>query len=113
MESKYSFDFAERARVDFEKIAYYIAVELVNPAAASRFADALYKKIDEACTFPDSGSHVENVALPFGGTRKKLVGNYVMYYLPDEIHRKIVVLRVVYGKRDMDNILPFIEKPEE
>ena len=37
--------------------------------------------------------------------QKKLVGNYIMYYLSDEKEKIIYILRIVYGKRNMDEIL--------
>lgn len=37
--------------------------------------------------------------------RKKTVGNYILYYLPDAVKQIIFVLRIVYGKRNMDEIL--------
>lgn len=36
---------------------------------------------------------------------KKLVENYIMYYLPDAGEKIIYILRIVYGKRNMDVIL--------
>ena len=43
--------------------------------------------------------------LQFADVRKKLVGNYIMYYLPSKEDKIIYVLRIIYGKRNMDEIL--------
>lgn len=36
---------------------------------------------------------------------KKLVGNYIIYYLLDIGENIIYILRIVYGKRNLDEIL--------
>ncbi len=37
--------------------------------------------------------------------RKKLVGNYTMYYFPDMNAETIYLLRIIYGRRNLDEIL--------
>ena len=79
----------------------YITVDLANPQAASDFVDKLQDTIEEARVFPESGSLVHNEFLYI----KKLVGNYIMYYLLDIEENIIYILRIVYGKRNLDEIL--------
>lgn len=82
-----------------------IAVELANPTAASNFVGKLQGAIEKVRSFPESGSLVINEFLSNIEVRKKLVGNYIMYYLPDSNKKMIFILRIVYGKRNMDEIL--------
>lgn len=110
MESKWNYRLAEKAVADLDSIVGYIAVELANPKAASDFADKLQAAIDEVRSFPESGSLVVNEYLPATKVRKKLVGNYILYYLPDPAEKMIFVLRIVYGRRNMDEILRQIGK---
>lgn len=105
MASKWNYFFTRKAEGDLEDTVRYIAVELANPQAASDFADALQKNIDEICLFPKSGSLVANEFLANANVRKKSIGNYIMYYLPDFLKKRILVLRIVYGKRNIDEIL--------
>lgn len=49
----------------------------------SDFVDKLKDNIDETRAFPESGSPVDNEFLQVENLRKKLIGNYIMYYLPD------------------------------
>ena len=42
------------------------------------------------------------------GTRRVLVKNYIAYYLIDEEEENIVVLRVVYNRRDQNTLLKTI-----
>lgn len=105
MESKWGYRLTEKADADLDDIVRYIAVELANPKAASDFMDKLQASIEEACSFPESGPLVVNEYLPDTKVRKKLVGNYIFYYLPDSAEKTIFVLRIVYGRRNMDEIL--------
>ena len=67
--------------------------------------EKLQKAIDEARMFPESGAPVENEYLPYTGIRKKLIGNYILYYLPQMSSKTITVLRILYGKRNIDEII--------
>ena len=110
MESKWSYRLTEKADADLDDIVQYIAVELSNPKAASDFVDELQSAIEEACSFPKSGSLVSNEYLLVTEVRKKLVGNYILCYLPDSEKKTIFVLRIVYGRRNMDEILRQISR---
>lgn len=79
--------------------------------SAGNFRKQWYRKhklqevIEEAWSFPESGSPVVNEFVPTTEVRKKLVANYIMYYLPDSSEKMIFVLRIVYGRRNVDEIL--------
>ena len=105
MGSKYQYRFTGKAEVDLDDIISYIAVELANPTAAGKFIDRLQKTIDEARQFPESGSMVVNDFVPKAGVRKKIVENYILYYVSDPYENMITILRIVYGRRNMDEIL--------
>ena len=105
MESKWGYQLTQKADADLDDIVGYIAVELANPKAATDFVDKLQGAIEEARSFPESGSLVVNEFVPNTEVRKKLVGNYIMYYLLDSDEKMIFILRIVYGRRNMDEIL--------
>lgn len=79
--------------------------------SAGNFRKQWYRKhklqevIEEAWSFPESGSPVVNEFVLTTEVRKKLVANYIMYYLPDSSEKMIFVLRIVYGRRNVDEIL--------
>lgn len=104
MASKFGYQLTKRAESDLDGIVSYIAVELANPQAASDFVDKLKDNIDEARAFPESGSLVNNEFLQVENLRKKLIGNYIMYYLPDIREKIIYILRIVYGKQNITEI---------
>ena len=105
MESEFKYHLTHKAEMDLENIISYISVELSNPQAASKFADKLQTAIEEARKFPESGLHAGNEFLQEYDIRKKLVGNYTMYYLPDFTEKMVYILRIVYSRRNMDEIL--------
>lgn len=104
MASKFGYRLTKRAESDLDGIVSYIAVELANPQAASDFVDKLKDNIDEARAFPESDSLVNNEFLQVENLRKKLIGNYIMYYLPDMREKIIYILRIVYGKQNITEI---------
>ena len=105
MASKLGYRLTQKAESDLDGIVLYIAIELSNPQAASDFVDKLQDNIEEARNFPESGSLVYNEFLQVENVWKKLVGNYTMYYLPDAAEKIIYILRIIYSKRNMDEIL--------
>lgn len=104
MASKFGYQLTKRAESDLDGIVSYIAVELSTPQAASDFVDKLKDNIDETRAFPESGSPVDNEFLQVENLRKKLIGNYIMYYLPDMREKIIYILRIVYGKQNITEI---------
>ncbi|WP_288834606.1 type II toxin-antitoxin system RelE/ParE family toxin [uncultured Catenibacterium sp.] len=104
MASKFGYRLTKRAESDLDGIVSYIAVELSSPQAASDFVDKLKDNIDETRAFPESGSPVDNEFLQVENLRKKLIGNYIMYYLPDMREKIIYILRIVYGKQNITEI---------
>ncbi|MCR5008772.1 MAG: type II toxin-antitoxin system RelE/ParE family toxin [Oribacterium sp.] len=102
---KYDYDFTETAEADIDETLSYIEDDLSNPDAAAAFADSLEDKLDEICRNPKAGRPVENPFLKRDDVRRFLVENYIAYYIIDDEKARIVILRVVYGKRDQNRIL--------
>ena len=102
---RYTYVLTESAEADVDEAFDYIANELMNPDAASAFADELEEKLEEICKTPKAGRPVHNPYLKRNDIRRVPVKNYIAYYLIDEEDENIVVLRVVYNRRDQDKIL--------
>lgn len=109
MASEYRYQLTQKAAADLDDIASYMSVELSNPKAASNFMEKLAQTIQETVAFPMSGTLVNNEFVPDVGVRKKVIGNYLMYYLPDPEQKIIYIIRLVYGRRNMDEILRSLE----
>lgn len=108
MESEYFYSFTDRAEQDLDGIMHYIAVELSNSAAADKLFSKIFESIDAIRAFPDSGLLVENEFLADKTVRRVLADNYIIYYKLSEEKKSVYVLRIVYGKRNLDDILQSI-----
>lgn len=104
MASKFGYRLTKRAESDLDGIVSYIAIDLANPQAALDFVDKLLYNIEEARVFPENGSLVDNEFLQLENVRKKLIGDYIMYYLPNTVENIILILRIVYGKQNITDI---------
>lgn len=109
MASEFRYKMTEKARADYEDTIRYIAVELSNPKAAAAFADEFDERVKEAMQFPESGAPANNEYVSNPYVRTKLIGNYIMFYLPDMENKIILVLRIVYGKMDLTGIIGRID----
>ena len=104
MDSKYFYRFTEQAIHDFEEILHYISADLENPIAAKNLQRKIFERIDLIRVFPDSGSSVNNEFLSDKNVRKILVGNYIIYFKVHHDEEMITIVRIVYGKRNLDEI---------
>jgi plasmid stabilization system protein ParE len=102
----YDYCFTGIAEQDVDDIFHYIAIELDNPIAASAFMKRLEKAIDEITSFPKCGSPLDNEYVSVKDIRKLPLSNYLLYYRFDEASQKVVILRILYGKRDLQQINP-------
>ncbi len=105
MASKFSFRLTSTARNDLDDIVAYISLILSNPQAATNFLNKFQNAVNEVCCFVESGPIVDNEFLIGSNVRKKLVGNYIMYYLFNIEQKMIYVVRIVYSKRNIDDII--------
>ena len=105
MSSKYQYHFTKKAETDLDEILSYISIELSNPDAAASFLKDLQTVLTSICSVPKIGRIVKNEFLPDKEIRKSLVGNYVLYYLPDTEEKSIYVLRILYSRRNLDELV--------
>ena len=105
MECKYSYRFTGKAEQDLDEILHYISIDLSNPGAAQNLGRKIFDAIDAVRAFPDSGAPVNNEFLSDKSVRRLLVENYIIYYKAHYDEKIISILRIVYGKRNLDEIL--------
>lgn len=105
MDSKWGYRMTQKAGADLDDIVGYLTVELSNPTDASDFVYKLQDSIEKIRLFPESNPLVVNDFMPDTKVRKKSVGNYIVYYLPDDAEKMIFILRIIHSRRNMDEIL--------
>ena len=105
MECRYSYQFTEKAEQDLDEILHYISVDLANPVAAQNLGRKIFEKIETVRFSPEVGSLVINDFLLDKTVRKIIVDNYIFYYKVKADAKIIVIIRIVYSKRNLDEIL--------
>ena len=91
-----------------KKMREYIRNELGNEKAAGMLMNELDKCIERLCIFPESGKLVFDEYLPGIHVRRKIVGKYILFYQVLKDEKVIRILRIVYGRRDMDEVLKHV-----
>lgn len=89
---------------DIDSIAEYISKVLKNPYAANKFIDKIFDGIGRLSVFPK-----RNKALCIRGKDSEIrtlgIGNYLIAYRTDDTQKTVIVLRVIYSKRNIDYML--------
>ena len=98
------YKFTYLAEEDLDDILSYLCNELCNKTAAANFYSKAMEAIDRMCEFPESYPLVENEFVD-RKIRKAIIDNYVLYYYCDIDEKLITILRIVYGKRDLEMLL--------
>ena len=109
MDSEYSFQFTKPAESDLDNTLHYISHDLDNPTAARDLGKKIFAAIDRARAFPEIGTLVDNDDLSDKTVRRIAVDHYLIYYKPDHAQKMITVIRIIYGKRNLDEILRSLE----
>ena len=105
MDYKYSFVFVEKARNDLDEILNYISFVLNNTFASKELFDKIIYTINNICSFPKMYPLVTNDFLKSDNTRKAVVDNYIIFYNINSNEKTIIILRIIYAKRDINSIL--------
>ena len=106
MDCEYHFALTQRAKQDVRQHVGYIRNELEK--AAGMLMNELDKCIERLCIFPESGKLVFDEYLPGIHVRRKIVGKYILFYQVLKEEKVIRILRIVYGRRDMDEVLKHV-----
>ena len=108
----YNFKLTQQASDDLDEIVRYMAMELVNKKAARDFLDDIEETIQEACLFPESGVLVKKHFVQYIENIKKIVNKYFLYYFTKHKEKIILILRIVYGKRNPDALVFHLEQEQ-
>ncbi len=91
---------APQVAADLDDIWYYVAIESGSVEIADKFVDSITERFFLLAGHPDLGRTRDD---DFGiGLRSFPVGEYVIVYLVEG--EDVFVLRVVHGRRDMEEL---------
>lgn len=108
MADQFDYNFTQKAVQDLEEILHYISVDLSNPQAAARLNTHIFQNIDTMRNFPEMGAIVENEFIRDKTVRKVTVGHFILYYKNHYDTKRITILRILYGRRNLNEILKSI-----
>lgn len=95
----------EQAKNDIRDIFYYISMELRAEWSAKRQAARIMNAIEELAFFPEKFPVYQVEPWKSRGLHLMPVDRYLVAYLVQDGGEMVVVLRVMYGKRDVRQIL--------
>lgn len=94
-----------QADADLREIYEYIAFELLSPENAATQLNRLEDNIMGLADFPEKYKRYENEPWYSRGMRVMPVDNYLVFYILNKKQNTVIILRVMYGGRDIDNLL--------
>ena len=96
---------SNEAHKDIDDIVHYIAVELVNPAAAAEFLNDVEKSYHAVVNNPRMYSLCNDARLSRDGYRKIVIKNYLILYRIDDEAKFVVIVRIIYGGRNYSELI--------
>jgi toxin ParE1/3/4 len=105
LENKYNLKFTLKASEDLEEIYIYISEKLFDNTAATSLLESIESNIMRLERFPYSSNLVLNEVLKNKGYRKLIVDNYIVFYLINEVDKQVIIMRILYGAQNYQEIL--------
>lgn len=81
MACRYNSHFVQKATEDLDGIIFYLTYQLGSPQAARTFLNSLDHTIQEACTFPESGSPLDPSKMRYFATPPATPAGGAPYFL--------------------------------
>ncbi len=103
----FSVTITKPAEDDLRSAISYISDELKNPSAAQRFLDRAEKTIGTLTSMLLRHELVSDDYLRQIGIRVIPIDNYLAFYIVNVEEEKVVVIRILYARRDWQNILNY------
>lgn len=101
----YKLTYLEVAKNDIEHIAYYISHNLNNKTAARNLLNKLFEDINKISIFPYGNPEYKPIKKLKYKYRKVKVKNFLVFYTVAESEKKIIIVRVLYKKMNIQKIL--------
>ena len=101
----WSIEFSSYADTDLREIYEYIAVKLHKPGIAGNLIRRIESRVSKLSISPQSHAIYPREPWRSRGLRRVNVGKYAVFFIPKEENNLTVVLRIIYGGRDIDRLL--------
>ena len=103
--STYNIQITESAEKDIYEIGSYISKELLEPETAKKVVSEMAKGIITLEDMPLRNAIVADDRLAYKGIRKILIDNYIVFYIVTEESKTVMIIRILYNRRDWLNLL--------
>jgi toxin ParE1/3/4 len=97
--------YTEHAENDLRDIFEYIAFSLLEPEIAKKQTRRIIDAVAQLNRMPLRFQIYDKAPWNSKGLRVMPIDNYLVFYLPVESRKTIVVIRIMYGGRDIDTQL--------
>jgi len=101
----YKLEFLPIAKEDIDEIISYVSNNLNNKTAARKLANSFIKGANDILKFPYGISIYNQSKKLKNDYRCFKVNNFLMFYTINEKEQIITIVRVLYSKMDISNIL--------
>ena len=102
---KWNVFYTEQAENDIRSIYEYIAYSLLVPNAAKKQTKAIIEEVNALETMPLRYHVYDKEPWKSRGLRYFPVNNYLVFYLPVEEQNTVVIVRIMYGGRNIEEHL--------
>ena len=96
---------SDQAEKDLRSIFEYIAFELQSVQNAVGQLDRLETAIASLSEMPERWIRYDKEPWFSRGLRRMVVDNYLVFYIPNKDDRTVTIIRVMYGRMDVDRVL--------
>ena len=104
--SKWHIDIADSAENDLRETYEYVANTLLEPRIALKLVQRIKIKILKLDTSPTMYAVYPKEPWKSRRLRRVNSGNHAIFFIPaDNVKKTVTIIRVIYGSRDIDNIL--------
>jgi len=103
--NRYNIEITEPAENDLFEIGCYISKELLEPNIAKKVVGKIGNAIFSLEDMPSRNALVADERLALQGIRKIMIDNYIMFYVINEEHKIVTILRILYSRRDWINMI--------
>jgi toxin ParE1/3/4 len=94
--------YAELAEQDLDGIYEYIAYTLLEPVTAAKQTNRIMDAVDSLESMPLRYRQYDKEPWQSRGLRVMSLDNYLVFYTPIEAKKKVAIIRIMNGGRDVD-----------
>ncbi len=102
---EYKIIFTREFENDLDNVISYISNKLFSPIAAKNIYKQIKEKINNLNDSPFIYPVYHDEKLSNKGLRYIVISNYLMFYTVNESGKEVIMLRFLYGKRNLTDIL--------